>query len=429
MSHEAQPGHVPNQSKLVSLFHHRDFCVFWTGSLLSGIGTQFTTVAMAWQIYELTNSAFQIGLLGLARAVPQIVLLLVAGLLADAMNRRKLMMCMELGLFCVSTALALLTLAGKASAGTLYVATMLLALFTALEQPSRQSMVPHLVPREHLAQALALQGTQRYVPIIAGPSLAGIVLALVGPAACYMVDALSWLAMLASLALLRTKIPEGGGWKTVSLRSLGEGLKFVWSHGVIFPLMVLDFAATFFGNARALFPIYARDILFVGPQGLGLLYAARAVGSLFSAGSLSLFGPVRWGGRWILIGVGVYGLATVLFAGSHVFWFSVLMLAISGAGDTTSAILRSTINQLSTPDELRGRMSSINSIFTSSGPQLGQFESGVVAAWLGTETSAMTGGLATLIVVAAIAACFPGIRRFRIQADLAPEGVLRSASS
>src|SRR5438093_3899858 len=130
---------------------YRDFCVFWTGSFLSGIGTQFTTVAMAWQIYELTNSAFQIGLLGLARAVPQMILLLVAGLLADAMNRRKLMMCMELGLFCVSMALALLTRAGNASAGMLYAATMLLALFTALEQPSRQSMVPNLVPREHLA--------------------------------------------------------------------------------------------------------------------------------------------------------------------------------------------------------------------------------------------------------------------------------------
>ena len=156
--------------------------------------------------------------------------------------------------------------------------------FTALEQPSRQSMVPNLVPRAHSAQALALQGTQRYVPIIAGPSSAGVVLAIFGPAACYTVDALSLLAMLASLALLRTKIPEGGGWKTVSLRSLGEGLKFVWSHGVIFPLMVLDFAATFFGNARALFPIYARDILFVGPKGLGVLYAARAVGSLFRPG-------------------------------------------------------------------------------------------------------------------------------------------------
>src|SRR5437899_8194258 len=162
MAHDANPP---------SPFRQRDFCVFWTGSFLSGIGTQFTTVEMSWQIYELTNSAFQIGLLGLARAVPQIILLLVAGLLADAMNRRKLMMCMELGLFCVSMALALLTLAGNASAGMLYAATMLLALFTALEQPSRQSMAPKLVPRAHLAQAFALQGTHRYVPNVAGAPL------------------------------------------------------------------------------------------------------------------------------------------------------------------------------------------------------------------------------------------------------------------
>src|SRR5580765_4005550 len=212
----------------LSLLRHRDFCVFWTGSFLSSMGTQFTTVAMAWQIYELTNSPLQIGLLGLARALPQILLLLVGGLLADAMDRRKLMMCTQSGLFCVSTALALLTLFGKTTPHMLYGATMLLALFTSLEQPSRQSMIPNLVPRAHLAQALALQGTQRYVPMIAGPSLAGVVLALWGPAACYAVDACSWLAMLAALRLLRTKIPEGGGWKTISVDSLREGLQFVW---------------------------------------------------------------------------------------------------------------------------------------------------------------------------------------------------------
>jgi MFS family permease len=403
------------ETKPFSVFRHRDFCVFWTGSFLSSIGSQFSAVAMAWQIYELTNSAFQIGLLGLARAIPQIILLLVGGLLADAMNRRKLMMCTQSGLFCVSTILALLTLSGKASAGMLYIATMLLAFFTALEQPSRQSLIPSLVPREHLAQALALQGTQRYVPIIAGPSLAGVVLAFFGPAACYMVDALSWLAMLSSLLLLRIKIPEGGGWRSISVGSLRQGLKFVWGHGVILPLMVLDFGATFFGNARGLFPIYARDILLVGPKGLGMLYAARAVGSLGSATAMSLIGPVKYGGRWILIGVGIYGIATVLFAGSHIFWFSVAMLAVSGAGDTISSILRSTTNQLTTPDELRGRMSSINSIFTSSGPQLGQFESGVVAAWLGTEASALTGGLATLAILAAVAGACPKIRRFQIR--------------
>jgi Arabinose efflux permease len=174
--------------------------VFWTGSFLSSIGTQFTTVAMAWQIYELTNSALQIGLLGVARALPQIALLLVGGLLADAMNRRKLMMCTQLGLFCVSTLLALMTFAGKPSPYVLYVATVFLAFFTSLEQPSRQSMIPSLVPRAQLAQALALQGTQRYVPIIAGPSLAGVVLALWGPAppATQSMPARGWRCLLRS---------------------------------------------------------------------------------------------------------------------------------------------------------------------------------------------------------------------------------------
>jgi MFS family permease len=399
---------------LFSPFRHRDFCLFWTGSMLSGIGSQFTTVAMAWQIYELTNSALQIGLLGLVRAVPQLILLLFAGLLADAINRRKLMMFTQTGLFCVSTALALLTFTGKASPELLYAATVFLAFFTALEQPSRQSIIPNLVPRKHLAQALALQGTQRYVPVIAGPSIAGVVLALFGPAVCYAVDALSWLAMLSALALLRTPISEGGGWRTISLTSLREGLGFVWGHGVIFPLMLLDFGATLFGNVRSLFPIYARDILLVGPKGLGLLYSSRAVGSLCAAAIVSVTGPVRRAGTWILIGVGLYGVATAVFAYSQVFWISILMLALCGAGDTISSILRSTINQLNTPDVLRGRMSSINSIFTSSGPQLGQFESGLVAAWLGAQLSALTGGLASLAIVALVAIGFPQVQRFRI---------------
>jgi len=362
--------------------------------MLSGIGSQFTTVAMAWQIYELTNSPLQIGMIGLARAIPQTILLLGAGLLADAINRRKLMMCTQSGLCCVSAALAILTFAGKASPHMLYVATVFLAFFTSMEQPSRQSMIPNLVPREQLPQALALQGTQRYVPVIAGPSLAGIVLAIFGPAACYLIDALSWLAMLGALR---------------------EGLRFVRGHGVILPLMLLDFGATFFGNVRGLFPIYARDILQVGPRGLGLLYASRAVGSLGAAAAMSILPPIRRTGRWILIGVSIYGAATALFAGSEVFWFSVLMLALCGAGDTISSILRSTANQLSTPDALRGRMSSINSIFTSSGPQLGQFESGVVAAWIGTKLSALTGGLATLAIVGMVMAFFPQVRRFQIQ--------------
>lgn len=408
-----------NNKSSRSPFRHRDFRIFWTGSFFSSIGTQFTTVAMAWQIYELTNSPFQIGLLGLARALPQIVLLLFAGLLADAVNRRKLMICTQTGLFWVSATLALLTYSGIASPQLLYVATMLLALFSSLEQPSRQSLIPNLVPREDLAQALALQGTQRYVPMIVGPSLAGIVLAFFGPAACYTIDALSWIAMLLALLLLRTKISEGGGMRTVSLRSLKEGIGFVWGHGIILPLMLLDFGATFFGNVRALLPVYARDILFVGPTGLGMLYAARAVGSVSAAAAMSLRGPVRRSGLWVFVGVGIYGLATVLFAYSGMFWFSLLMLTLTGVGDTISSILRGTINQLQTPDALRGRMSSINGIFTMSGPQLGQFEIGIIAAWFGSEMAALTGGLACLTMLATVAAIFPKVGRFRIQAESA----------
>jgi MFS family permease len=384
-------------------FRNRDFSFFWIGSFLSGIGSQFTTVAMAWQIYELTNSPLQIGLIGLARAVPQTILLLGAGLLADAVNRRKLMICTQTGLCCVSAALAIMTVIGKASPMLLYLATALMAIFSSLEQPSRQSLVPNLVTREELPQALALQSTQRFVPVIAGPSLAGIVLAAFGPAICYWVDALSWIAMLGALISLKASIPAGGGWRVVSLDSLREGWQFVRGHSVILPLMLLDFGATLFGNVRGLFPIYARDILHVGPRGLGLLYAARATGSLTAASVLSFLPPLRRTGLWILIGVVLYGAATALFAGSKIFWLSLLMLALCGAGDTISSILRATVNQLGTPDELRGRMSSIGGLFSSSGPHLGQFSSGAVASWIGTKLAALCGGLATLAIVAGVA--------------------------
>lgn len=395
-------------------FRHRDFRIFWIGLLLSTVGSQFTTVAMAWQIYELTNSPLQIGLLGLARALPQIALLLVGGLLADAVNRRKLMMCTQLALFCVSTTLALLTHTGRAAPSTLYAAATMLAFFTSLDNPARQAIVPNLVPRDVLARALALNSSQRYIGVIAGPSLAGVVLAAFGPEACYLVDAFSWLFMIVSLAWIRTPPQEGKGWRGISFHSLREGLRYVSSHGVIFPLMLMDFGAMFFGSAKALFPVYARDLLAVGPRGLGVLYAASAVGSLTSAVGFSLLGGVRRAGLWIFTGVTVYGVCTVLFAGSRVFWLSVLLLAAAGAGDTISSILRGTINQLSTPDELRGRMSSINSIFTNTGPPLGQFESGLVASWLGAEMSALSGGIATLALIAVVAAAFPAIRRFRI---------------
>lgn len=404
----------PSMHGVLSPLRHRDFRVLWIGLLLSSVGSQFTQVAMAWQIYELTDSPLQIGMLGLVRAVPQMFILLFGGLLADAMNRRKLMMVTQASLFFVSGALALLTLTGQVTPLKLYGVTVFLALFSSLESPSRQAIVTNLVPAEDLARAFAIFSTQRQIATIAGPSIAGLVLAFAGPSLCYGVDAASWLIMVASLALIRTKLPERGGWRTISLDSLRAGFRFVWSHAVIFPFLMMDFGANIFGTVRSLFPIYARDILAVGPQGLGILYAASAAGALLGALGFNLWGPARQAGRWILFGVTIYGLTLLLFAGSHLFWLSVLLLVGSGIGDTISAILRSTINQLSTPDELRGRMASINSIFTNSGPQLGQFQAGALAALIGTELAATSGALVILLIVAVLAARFPHVRDYRL---------------
>jgi len=404
-----------SRRQFLSPLRHRDFRLFWIGLLLSSVGSQFTQVAMAWQIYELTNSPLQIGLIGLARAVPQMIIMLFGGLLADAMNRRKLLMVTQASLFFVSGSLALVTLGGHVTPMKLYGVTVLLALFSSLESPSRQSMVTNLVPAQDLSRALAISSTQRQIATIAGPSLAGVVLAFAGPTVCYAVDAISWLVMLAALALIRTQLPQRGGWRTITLTSLTEGFRFAWGHAVIFPLLMMDFGVNIFGTVRSLLPIYARDILAVGPQGLGVLYGASAAGALIGAFAFSLSGPVRQAGRWILFGVTIYGLCLLLFAKSHFFWFSVLLLVGSGIGDTISAILRATINQLSSPDELRGRMASIHSLFTNSGPQLGQFQIGALASAIGAEFAAMTGALIILTIVGVLVAGFPHVRDYRLR--------------
>ncbi|HEX2928127.1 MAG TPA: MFS transporter, partial [Candidatus Binatia bacterium] len=232
--------------------------------------------------------------------------------------------------------------------------------------------------------------------------------------ACYAIDAISWAVMLSALALIRTQPPERGGWRTITLSSLTEGFRFAWGHLVIFPLLMMDFGVNIFGTVRTLLPIYARDILAVGPQGLGVLYGASAAGALLGSFGFSLWGPVRQAGRWILIGVTIFGICLLLFAQSHIFWVSVLLLVGSGIGDAISAILRATINQLSAPDELRGRMASIHSVFTNSGPQLGQFQIGALASVIGAEFAAMSGAVIILMIVGVLVVGFPHVRDYRL---------------
>ncbi len=385
------------------------------GQALSVLGTEFTTVAMGWQVYLLTDSPLDVGLLGLARAVPQMVLLLLGGLLADSLDRRRLMMVVQAGQFAVSASLAVLSAAGAVTATTLFATAALLAVFTALETPCRQAFAPNLVPRHDLTNALALTNTLRRTGQVAGPALAGLVLAFADPAWCYAVDAASWLVMLGALALIRARAAADAPSSGISLPALRDGLSFVLAHPIILSLMALDFGATLFATPNALFPVYARDILQVGAPGLGVLYAATSVGAIIGALAMSTVRGVRRAGVGVLFGVGVFGIATVLFAVTPFLWPAAMLLAIAGIGNAISAVLRWTISQLLTPDDLRGRVSAVNSVFTLGGPRLGEFRAGAVAQVWGAEASALTGGLATLLLVVGLA-LVPAVRKFDLAA-------------
>ena len=398
-------------ARIPPALRHRDFRIYWTGSVLSAVGSEFTMVAMAWQVYDLTSSPLQVGLLGLGRALPQMALSMYGGLLADAVDRKRLMLALQFAQCAISTSLALLTATGTISSGALFFAAVLLAFCTALETPSRTAVVPNLLPREDLASAVGLSTTQRSIAMIAGPSLAGIILAVAGPTPCYVVDATSWFAMLGALLTIRQPLQIAAPG-AISIQALSAGIKFVVSRQVIFAFMILNFGATFFGSTVALLPIYARDILHVGQVELGLLYAANSVGAIIAGTLLSTRGQVDEAGKWVLIGTSIYATCTIGFGLSHSFELSLLLLALSGAGGTVSAILRGVANQILTPDEFRGRVASVNSVFVMGGPQLGQFESGAIASLFNTRFSTVSGGLGALALTAGIA-LLSRVRSFR----------------
>ena len=408
----------PATGRLPAL-RHRDFAVYWIGTFFSGIGMQFTLVAMAWQLYELTDSALQLGLLGLSRGIPTVVLMLFGGLLADAVDRRRLLILTQWLHIGMAAGLTGATLAGAVSPAVLYLAAAMAGAATSLEQPSRQALVPNLVPRSELPNALALNMTQRQVGMIAGPSIGGIVLAFLGPGLCYATELVSRLPMLAALAVMRPTPQLAGGRGAVSMTALWQGTRFLWSQPLILSIMLLDLVQGLFADPRILLPIYARDILHVGPQGLGILYAAISVGSVLTATALSLRGQIEHAGRWVLLGITLFALATIGFAYSEIFWLSVLMLGLEGVGNTLSVVLRGTILQLATPDELRGRVSAVSGVFTMGGPQFGHFRAGLAAEILGPPMAVLSGAVLLLGLTAAVARS-AAVREFRIGASPTP---------
>jgi MFS family permease len=325
---------------------------------------------------------------------------------ADALDRKRLLVVTQLVMLSSAALLTVFTVAGVKSVWPIYVLSALASAASAFDTPARQSLMPLLVPAEVFPNAVSLGILVFNVSTIVGPALGGFILAESGPALIYGLNALSFVAVIAALLLMKTSgDPErdADSGSALSFGALKEGLRFVWNTPIIVQTMTLDFAATFFASATLLLPIFAKERLHVDARGYGLLAAAPAIGSVITALVMARIGSFSKQGRLVVVSVAIFGLATAAFGVSTVFWFSLLMLAVTGAADTVSTVLRQTIRQLVTPNQLRGRMTSINMMFFMGGPQLGELEAGLLAAAIGAPLSVVIGGLGS-IVSAAVAA-------------------------
>jgi MFS family permease len=392
----------PKRSSFSAL-RYRDFRLLWIGQLVSVTGSQMQIVAINWHVYILTKSPLALGTVGLVRVLPIIFCSLVGGVVADALDRKRLMLATQTVMLVSAALLAWMTAAGLSTVWPIYLLTAIASAAVAFDNPARQAMLPTLVPAHAFQNAVSLGILVFNSAMIVGPALAGLLLKVRGPALIYALNAGSFVAVIIALLLMRTtgRANSESPLARMNLAALKEGLRFVWRTPIIVQTMMLDFIATFFASANALLPIYAAEILAVGAGGLGLLAAAPGAGSIISGLIMARVGIVRRQGKAVLVSVAVFGAATVVFGLSRWFWLSLLMLGLTGASDTVSTVLRQTIRQLVTPDHLRGRMTSVNMIFFMGGPQLGEFEAGAIAALIGATLSVVTGGVGCLIAVAA----------------------------
>src|SRR5215216_4063313 len=397
---------------------HRDFRLLWLGQIVSVTGSQMQFVAINWHVYLLTKSAFALGLVGLFRGVPIILCSLAGGVVADAVDRKRLMIVTQTVMLASAALLTAGTLAGLDSVWPIYVLSAFASAASAFDVPARQALMPTLVPAEDFPNAVSLGIMVFNVATIGGPAIAGFVLAESGPAIIYGVNALSFLAVIAALVAMRASgNPEllSDRRDALSLAALEEGLRFVWHTPIIVQTMTLDFVATFFASATLLLPIFAQERLHVGARGYGFLAAAPAIGSVLTALVMARVGSFRKQGRLVVASVAVFGVATAGFGVSTMYWLSLLMLAITGAADTVSTVLRQTIRQLVTPNQLRGRMTSINMMFFMGGPQLGELEAGVLAGFIGAPLSVVIGGAGSLISAAVAAVKSKSLMEFEIR--------------
>lgn len=404
---------------------HRNFRLLWWGQIISTSGSMMQNAAVLWHVSLLApegQKGLALGLVGLVKVVPIIVFSLISGVVADALDRRKLMLYTQSGMTLIAGVMTWITFRGLDKAWPIYVLTGLASAVGAFDGPARQSLVPALVPTRHFANAISLNTIMFHLASVLGPACVGFVIAGYGVGAVYAINTLSFLAVIYALLAMRDVPERARDTRTeISMRAAIEGLKYVFTAPMIRSTMLLDFFATFFSSATALLPIFAQDILAVGPSGYGWLYAAPAMGALLAAAVLVPYADrIVQRGRVLVWAIVVYGAATVAFGLSRDFLLTFACLAATGAADTVSMVLRNIIRQLGTPDEMRGRMTSVNMIFFMGGPQLGELEAGLVANWLGATFSVVSGGIGCLVATALIALRTPGLMSYRRDEETAP---------
>lgn len=409
---------MPRASDAFSALRHRNFRLLWAGQLVSMAGSMMQNAALLWHVATLVEPSHRgvaLGMVGLVRILPIIVFSLISGVVADAFDRRRLMLVTQSGMALCALGLAALEWQGVRALWPVYTLAALSAGFGTFDGPARSSLVASLVPRDHLPNAISLMTIMFQVASVAGPALGGLVIATGGVAWCYLWNAVSFLCVIAAVLAMRDVVETpAAGRSPVSWAAAREGLEFVFKTPLIRSTMLLDFFATFFASATALLPMVATDLLHVGAKGYGVLSAAPSAGAAIAGLIMApMADRIRRRGAVLLWAVAAYGVATIGFGLTRDFGLAFACLALTGAADNVSMVIRNVIRQLATPDRMRGRMTSVNMIFFMGGPQLGELEAGLVAQAFGVGASVVSGGVGCVLAVAWIAARTPALRHYR----------------
>jgi MFS family permease len=410
----AQPP--PRHERPFRVLRYHDFRLIWSAEALSQTGTQIQRVAVAWHVFELTGDPVHLGLLGLVRFVPLFLFGLVGGVVADRYDRRQTLILSQLALMVVAGAFTGLSATGGITLAWIYGLTALSALFSAISAPTRHALIPTLVPTASIPAAMSMGVLAFQGAGMAGPAIGGVLVASVGLAPSYAVDAVTFGLVAVSAIMLRSR-PERAAPIISGRAAAVEGLRFLRESPVLLGTMSLDFLASFFGASATLMPIFASEVLGGGPQTLGWLLTAPAVGAVAGATIMASRRPLARPGVGILAAIVVFGLSITAFALSRNLWLSLAFLAASGAADSVSVSQRHTLRNLLTPDRLRGRVAAAHSTFAAGGPQLGDLRSGIVASWTGAPVAVAIGGLAAALTALLVARQVPGIAGFRWEAD------------